>query len=148
MRTPGEGSALTTLLFAACLAPVMTSSSAAAAPARSELRTVVSSAHPLDPLSREEIAAAAKVVRSSPGFPEGALFPVLSLEEPPKEEVLAFRPGAPSSRQALAVVLDRVQNRTFEVRVGLRERKVVSWRESPAPSRSSSSRSTRRSAGS
>jgi primary-amine oxidase len=101
-----------------------------AAPARARPQAAAH-AHPLDPLGREEVLTAAQLVRAHPDFPEGALFPVLSLEEPPKEEVLAYEPGTPFRREALAVVLDRKANRTFEARVDLRARKVLSWKELP-----------------
>lgn len=94
----------------------------AAAPLAAQAR------HPLDPLTAEEITAAAGVLRAAPQFPRGAAFSTLVLREPDKEAVLGFRPDAPPARRAFAVVLDRRGNRTFEADVDLAARRLVSWR--------------------
>ncbi|HEX7239283.1 MAG TPA: hypothetical protein VF263_03375, partial [Longimicrobiaceae bacterium] len=83
--------------------------------------------HPLDPLTAEEIAAAAGVLKASPGFPRDALFSTIVLAEPEKAEVLGHRPGAPVGRRAFSVVLDRRGNRTFEATVDLGAGRVLSW---------------------
>ena len=85
--------------------------------------------HPLDPLSAEEITAAAGLVRAAPQFPADGLFASLVLKEPPKADVLAHAGGAPKSRQAFAVILDRKRNRTFEALVDLQASRLVSWTE-------------------
>lgn len=87
--------------------------------------------HPLDPLSAAEIEVAAAALAGAGHLHAGALLPLLVLHEPPKEEVLAFAPGAPVRREALALVLDRADNRTGEAVVDLAARRVVSWRELP-----------------
>jgi len=86
-------------------------------------------AHPLDPLSKEELAAAVRVLKADGRLAKDALFPVLVLNEPPKEAVLGFRPGDPIRREAFAVVLDYEANKTHEAVVDLGARKVVSWTE-------------------
>ena len=53
--------------------------------------------HPLDPLSVEEINQAAALVK--PRLNEHATFSSASLVEPPKAEVMAYRPGDPVRRQ-------------------------------------------------
>lgn len=105
------------LLFA-CLAAAALSVAASAAPT-----------HPLDPLDAEEIAAAVRLLRAAPNFPAVALFSTVQLNEPPKEEVLSYRPGAPFRREAFAIVLDRERNRTYEATVDLRAGRLVAWRE-------------------
>jgi primary-amine oxidase len=85
--------------------------------------------HPLDPLSAEEITSAAGVLRATPGFPRGALFSTIVLQEPDKGGVLAHQPGAPVGRRAFSVVLDRRGNRTFEATVDLDAKRLVSWSE-------------------
>lgn len=87
--------------------------------------------HPLDPLTREEVTTAVAVLREDGRMGGESLFPVLTLHEPPKEEVLAHRAGAPFRREAFAVVLDRKGNRTFEAVVDLRGRRVREW--TPVP---------------
>ena len=81
--------------------------------------------HPLDPLSRAEIALAAKLMRSDAAFPAGALFPLVALAEPPKADVLQWQVGAPFERKAHVVVLDRKQNRTLSAVVDLRAAKLA-----------------------
>ncbi len=85
--------------------------------------------HPLDPLSAEEITAAAGVLKAAPGFPRGALFSTIVLQEPDKDGVLGHQPGAPVGRRAFSVVLDRRGNRTFEAAVDLDAKRLLSWSE-------------------
>jgi primary-amine oxidase len=85
--------------------------------------------HPLDPLTAEEIKAAARVLSASAQFPQGAQFSTIVLKEPPKSEVLGYGTGAPASRQAFSIILDRRRNRTFEVVVDLKTERVTSWNE-------------------
>ena len=92
---------------------------AAAAPAQ----------HPLDSLSAGEIETAAKALAAAPQFPGEGRFATIVLKEPAKSEVLAFTAGAPITRQAFAVILDRKRNRTFEAVVDVKAPRVVSWTE-------------------
>jgi primary-amine oxidase len=85
--------------------------------------------HPLDPLTRAEIEAAARVLAAAPQFPEAAQFATIVLKEPPKSDVLSYAPGTPIARQAFAVILDRKRNRTFEAVVDVKAPRVVSWTE-------------------
>jgi primary-amine oxidase len=88
-------------------------------------------AHPLDPLSKEEIAAAAQTLKASGKVTEAGRFATIVLREPPKAEVLNFKPGAPMRREAFAVVYERASNKTFEAVVDLKNRSVQSWKEIP-----------------
>ena len=112
------------VLQAAALAPQQHEAHRAPPGAAAGLRT---GAHPLDPLDGAEIAAAVKVIHGTAQFPKGALFPIVVLKEPPKADVLAYRPGAAFRREAFAVVYDRAANTTFEAVVDLRGGKLVSW---------------------
>jgi len=87
----------------------------------------IKAAHPLDPLSVEEIALASRILREQKQLGASARFPYLYLQEPHKEEVVHFRPGQPFSRQAFALVLDRASGDTFEALVDLRTAQIVSW---------------------
>src|SRR5207249_3615113 len=87
--------------------------------------------HPLDPLTADEMRTAVQALKSSGRLPEGAFFPSLTLHEPPKQEVLAFQPGKPFRREAVAVVLDRPHNHTFEGLVDLGARRLLAWKEIP-----------------
>ena len=50
---------------------------------------------PLDPLTSEEIATAFQVIEESRDLPATSFFPIVSLQEPPKAEVLSWSPGRP-----------------------------------------------------
>lgn len=96
---------------------------------------VVSSAwaatHPLDPLTRDEISAAVAAIKASGKAPTTAEFYRLTLVEPPKAEVLAFKAGQPVSRSAKALVYDRANNKAYDAIVLLDQNRVTSWREVP-----------------
>src|SRR5713101_4712996 len=80
--------------------------------------------HPLDPLSREEIAATVSLLKSSGKITPASRFPLLVLDEPRKDELSATPP-----RRAFAIVFERAANRTFEAVVDLRNRSIVSWKQ-------------------
>ncbi len=86
-------------------------------------------AHPLDPLSKEEIAAAVATLKAENKATESSRFYTLVLHEPPKAEVLNFKPGAAFRREAFVVVFERAANKTFEAVVDVKASKVVSWKE-------------------
>src|SRR4051812_22511330 len=86
---------------------------------------------PLDPLSGDEIATAFKVIEGSRHLPATAFFPIVSLREPPKAEVMRWSPGEPFRREAFAQVYDRPGNRLFEAVVDLRSKRLRSFVERP-----------------
>src|SRR6185369_13562704 len=61
-------------------------------------------AHPLDPLSKGEIALAVEVLNANGKTNRDSRFPMIALHEPPKAEVLGFNPGAAMRREAFVVV--------------------------------------------
>jgi primary-amine oxidase len=87
--------------------------------------------HPLDPLTAEEITAAARIIRAHEGFGKGHRFVSIALHEPPKEEVLAFRSGNGPEREAFAVLLDRSDGATYEA-----SRWRMGWSPTPTCCRS------------
>lgn len=89
------------------------------------------SAHPLEPLTSEELGVAADLLTHYKDFPKGALFPMIALNEPAKSEVKAFVPGLPFRREAFATVLDRAANQTFDAVVDLNAKKVISFKRVP-----------------
>ena len=91
-------------------------------PKPAAVRTVAAVAtHPLDPLTADELRAVVRIVRTHPDVPASALFPEIVLNEPPKAEVLAFKPGTPFRREAAVVVFDRPAGRTLAAVVDLQE---------------------------
>ena len=89
------------------------------------------SAHPLDPLSATEIESAVRILRANGKLAGDRRFPLIALHEPPKEQVLNFRPGRSFSREAFAVIYDRDANQTFEAVVDLKAQSVISWKQIP-----------------
>ncbi len=105
-----------------------------AGPALAQEAPVLAPTHPLDPLTKDEIRAAARALKGRADFPANGRFAILSLDDPPKDEVLSFRPGSSFRRDVFAVVLDRARNQTFEAVVDVRrtDQPVVrSWRRIP-----------------
>src|SRR3954452_16165838 len=75
---------------------------------------------PQDPLDGQEIRAAVQAIEGSASFPRGAFFPIVTLKEPRKADLLAWSPGKPFARAAFANVYDPVTNRLFEATVDLK----------------------------
>jgi primary-amine oxidase len=91
-----------------------------------------SAAHPLDPLSAEEVAAASAAVRASERYraqSDRCRFVTVDLAEPHKDAVLSFEAsGRRPPRRAELVILDRGRAETVEAVVSLDEGSVVEWR--------------------
>ena len=62
--------------------------------------------HPLQRLGADEIRLARTVLAEHGLVSEHTRFAYLGLEEPPKSEVLDFRPGEPVDRRVRAILLD------------------------------------------
>ncbi|MDQ6605492.1 MAG: hypothetical protein M3Z06_02975, partial [Actinomycetota bacterium] len=99
--------------------------------------THLSTLHPLDPLSAEEITATTAAVRAADQFQslsERWRVVTIDLCEPPKDALLAWTadPGGNRlTREAEVVLLDRGDGSTHEVVVGLDDESgasVASWR--------------------
>jgi len=81
--------------------------------------------HPLDGLTAPEYWAVYEVMKASGHVDTNARYPFIELREPPKEEVLAWKPGQAFRREAWVVV--KQGPRTFEAIVDISGRKLVSW---------------------
>ena len=96
--------------------------------------TAVASAratHPLDPLTAEEITGAWEILRSQKTLGPRTRVVSIALQEPPKETVLAHRPGDALERTAAAVLMDSSEGKTYEAVVSLTGKDVVAWRHVP-----------------
>src|SRR5690242_3942572 len=62
--------------------------------------------HPLDRLTAEEIRSARRIIDKHGLLSPATRFALLALEEPAKDEVLAFQPGDPIDRRVRALLLD------------------------------------------
>ncbi|MBP2367248.1 primary-amine oxidase [Pseudonocardia parietis] len=89
-------------------------------------------AHPLEPLTGDEISAAAALLRDAGHIGGRSRFVSIVLREPPKDAVLGFESdGAPVAREAAAVVLDKADGRAYEAVVSLTDRAVTRWEHVP-----------------
>jgi primary-amine oxidase len=83
--------------------------------------------HPLDGLTSTELWTTYEVLRASGKVDADTRYPMVQLKEPPKDEVLAWKPGQPIRREAFVVVWKAKQ--TFEAVVDLKGKKIVAWTE-------------------
>jgi len=84
---------------------------------------------PLAPLAKDEILAAVQILKHAARVGDDSRFSLITLREPPKQEVLDPRPGSRPHREAFVVVYERNSNQTFEAIVDLSSRRVSSWKE-------------------
>jgi primary-amine oxidase len=89
------------------------------------------SAHPLDPLSKEELTTTTAVLKDAGKVSDSVRFVLIHLHEPPKKDVLAHRPEKVIPRQAFAVLYDWTSNTTSEAVVDLSGKKLLSWKTIP-----------------
>lgn len=83
--------------------------------------------HPLDGLTAQEIWNAYEVLQASGKVDAKTRYPSVQLKEPPKAEVLAWKPGQPMRREALFMVKHGPQ--TFEAVVDVNSKTLLSWTE-------------------
>ncbi len=88
--------------------------------------------HPLDPLSASELEETARILVAEKHLGDGVRIVSINLQEPEKSVVAQFQPGAPFTRRALAVLLDRKQQAGFEAVVDLTNKSVRSFTRLPA----------------
>jgi primary-amine oxidase len=74
------------------------------------LQDRVSPAHPLDPLTADEVAHVAEILRDAGHLHEQTLVSTVLLEEPPKSVVRSFAPGDPVQRRFKVTWVDRTDH--------------------------------------
>ncbi len=79
------------------------------------------SRHPLDSLSTEEFHRTTAALSAAGHLVPSRRFASITLSEPAKTDVLAWREGDPITRFSLSVLWDRADNRTYEAIVDLAE---------------------------
>jgi primary-amine oxidase len=88
-------------------------------------------AHPLDPLTAEEIREAAGIVRRDRGVGPGWRFASIELREPGKDVLAALEAGERASREAVVVCWDRSDGRAYRAVVSLTGAAVTAWESLP-----------------
>lgn len=86
-------------------------------------------AHPLDPITAEEIRAAVDAVRAGGRLPDTALFSTITLDEPSRRQVADHRPGDPVDRRVRLVVVPGPGAAVVEAVVAVGRSEVVEWTE-------------------
>ena len=89
----------------------------------------MSSLHPLDPLTAEEIRAVAAIVKAERGVTDRWRFASIDLKEPPKH-ALAGATDTPA-RQAEVVCWNRDDGAAYKGVVSLTDRRVLTWEPRP-----------------
>jgi len=82
--------------------------------------------YPLDPLTAGEMRKVVEILKSSGTTSGKDLFNVINLKEPPKKEVLAYKPGQPFRREAFTSFYDYAKEGMTEAVVDLNAGKVIS----------------------
>jgi primary-amine oxidase len=83
--------------------------------------------HPLDALTAQEYWSVFETMKASGKFDSTSRYAGINLHEPPKAEVLRWKPGEPFRREALAIVKHGRQ--AFEAVVDVAGHKLISWKE-------------------
>ncbi len=90
---------------------------------------VVAPTHPLDALTPDEIATGVTILRDANLATDSTRYPTVTLSEPPKADVMAWKAGQPFARRAYVVMRDA--RATSEALIDLSARKVISSRKLP-----------------
>ena len=99
------------------------------APEAAETRS--STAHPLDPLTPGEIVRAVEILNRDQDIGTRVRYETVVLNEPPKDDVLAYDGTKALPREAFICILDNDSRRTYEAVVSLSEDTVKSWEHIP-----------------
>jgi primary-amine oxidase len=90
-----------------------------------------SDAHPLDPLTAAEMKKVVQILKDSKTISGKDIFNIINLKEPPKAEVLNYKPGTAFRREAFTSFYDYTKNGVTEAVVDLNAGKVISTKQLP-----------------
>lgn len=85
--------------------------------------------HPLEPLSRDEVQQAVKILKDSAKISPTMRFVSVSLLEPGKKALRSTR--APLPREAFVSLFDNASNSCFEATVSLEQARILRWEHIP-----------------
>ena len=96
-----------------------------------EVRVSVPStaSNPMDALTSDEIRTISQVLRSGGKLDDTTRVVSYSLDENPKTEVRAWKPGQPFARHGAAVLIK--DGKLYEAQIDVGSRSLVSWKEIP-----------------
>jgi len=92
-----------------------------------QLFAAETSNHPMDPLSAQEYSTVIKILKEGNYVFEDSRYPLITLEEPTKADVVKWKPGNRLPRKAFVIVMKGPE--TFEAVVYITEGKVESWKQ-------------------
>jgi primary-amine oxidase len=87
--------------------------------------------YPLDPLTATEMRKVVQILKDSKTTSGKDIFNIINLKEPPKSEVLAYKPGTPFRREAFTSFYDYSKNGVTEAVVDINAGKVISVKNIP-----------------
>jgi len=87
--------------------------------------------YPLDPLTAMEMRKVVAILKSSGTTSEKDIFNIINLKEPPKQEVIEYKPGQPFRREAFTSFYDYGKNGVTEAVVDLNAEKVIAVKNLP-----------------
>jgi primary-amine oxidase len=87
--------------------------------------------HPLDPLSADEMRAAAAILRRDHGVTGRWRFASIELREPSKQVVREHAPGDPVAREATVICWNRDDGNVYKARVDLTGDRAVAFEHQP-----------------
>lgn len=87
--------------------------------------------YPLDPLTANEMEKVVQILKDNHAISGQDIFNIINLKEPPKKEVLAYKPGDAFRREAFASYYDYGKPGITEAVVDLNAGKVLSVRNIP-----------------
>ncbi|MDQ3455866.1 MAG: primary-amine oxidase [Actinomycetota bacterium] len=88
----------------------------------------IGTAHPLEPLTAEEVSRVSALLRDERDLGPSVRFVSVALHEPPKRDVLDYTPdGETLDREAFVILYDRTHQQTVEAVVSLSSSTVTSW---------------------
>jgi len=91
----------------------------------------VTNAHPLDPLTADEIRQAVLIVRRDRGVGDGWRFASIELREPAKADLPALEAGRLARREALVACWNRADGQAYRATVSLTGSEVTNWEHLP-----------------
>jgi primary-amine oxidase len=91
----------------------------------------VGRAHPLDPLSAEEIRQVAAILRRDQGVGPAWRFASIELKEPGKDPLAALEADGPARREAIVVCWNRTDGQAYRAVVSLTGAAVTAWEHLP-----------------